>query len=294
MATAWSPLSPLPSSRRHGWLRGTVRRSPRVAASLSPSGSQDGSPAPAAAVNPLFLAAHYTVDNFVKSGMVVGLGSGTASLMAIRYLGQRLRVGSLEDIVGVPTCFSSAREAAKAGIPLKEYEESSRIDMSFDDADMMEKETLSAVIGRRQLSSEESIIQEKMVLEAANNLVFVIPQSTYEGALEGSIPVLVQTLGWMETAEEIDDLFLGDAEVWRRPSIGHADPMGGRFPLITKEGHNVLDIIFTSPIISLAEVAESIDKINGVVDHGIVYKLPCTAVIASESGISVVDNMQQF
>lgn len=34
--------------------------------------------------------------------MIVGLGSGEASDMAIRYLGQQLRSGSLEDVVGVP------------------------------------------------------------------------------------------------------------------------------------------------------------------------------------------------
>lgn len=43
-------------------------------------------------------------------------------------------------------------------------------------------------------------------------------------------------------------------KVWRRPSVGHADPLGGDYPLITKEGHNVLDVIFTSPIASLGNM----------------------------------------
>jgi ribose 5-phosphate isomerase A len=34
--------------------------------------------------------------------MVVGLGSGQASGMAIQYLGRLLRTGALKDIVGVP------------------------------------------------------------------------------------------------------------------------------------------------------------------------------------------------
>ena len=41
------------------------------------------------------------VDRFVKSGMVVGLGSGPASALAVQYLGTRLRRGSLTDIVAV-------------------------------------------------------------------------------------------------------------------------------------------------------------------------------------------------
>ncbi|XP_031405200.1 probable ribose-5-phosphate isomerase 4, chloroplastic isoform X2 [Punica granatum] len=223
---------------------------------------------------PLLRAAKYTVDKYVNSGMVVGLGSGLASGMAIKYLGQQLRAGALEDIVGIATSVASASEAAKAGIPLDNYQENSQIDFAFDDADIIEEETLIAVIGHSRLQGEESIIQEKSILTAAKKLVFMIMESKYRSTLEGSVPVLVQSINWMETAEEIDDLFLGDAEVWRRPSIGHADPLGGDYPLITKEGHNVLDVIFTSPITSLAEVAESLDKINGVVDHGVISKFP--------------------
>ncbi|KAI6703103.1 hypothetical protein NL676_012239 [Syzygium grande] len=240
---------------------------------------------------PLLRAAKYTVDRYVKSGMVIGLGSGNASSMAIKYLGQQLSAGALEDIVGVPTSVTSASEAAKSGIPLDNYQGCSQIDFAFDDADIIEEDTLIAVIGRRKLEGGESIIQEKFVLNAAQRLVFIITENRYKGALDGSVPVLVQSLNWMETAEEIDDLFLGDAEVWRRPSIGHADPLGGDFPVVTKDGHNVLDVIFTSPIADLAQVAESLDRVDGVVDHGVISKFPCIAVVASPSEVSVIDNV---
>ncbi|XP_021298255.1 probable ribose-5-phosphate isomerase 4, chloroplastic isoform X7 [Herrania umbratica] len=246
--------------------------------------------------SPLFRAAKHTVDTFVKSGMVIGLGSGQASGMAIEYLGRQLRAGALKDLVGIPTSVVSASEAAKAGIPLGEYENSSQgcflqIDFAFDDVDIIEEGTLISVIGRRRLQGEESIIQEKLVLSIADQLVFMVKEDLYKCGLEGSIPVLVESLNWLETAEEIDDLFLGDAEVWRRPSVGHAGPLGGDFPLVTTEGHNVLDVIFTSPIASLAEVANSLEKVDGVVDHGVVSKFPCKAIVASESGLSIVDNV---
>ncbi|XP_062016250.1 probable ribose-5-phosphate isomerase 4, chloroplastic isoform X2 [Rosa rugosa] len=239
----------------------------------------------------LFQAAHYTVDTYIKSGMVIGLGSGIASGMAMQYIGLQLGAGALKDIVGIPTSVASASEAAKAGIPLGHYEDSSQIDFAFDDADIIEERTLIAVIGRTRSQGEESIIQEKTILNAANKVVFIVRENQYKCGMDGSIPVLVNPLNWMETAEEIDDLFLGDAEVWRRPSVGLAGPHGGPFPLVTREGHNVIDVIFTSPILSLAEVSMSLDNIDGVIEHGIISKFPCTAVIASESGPSVVDNV---
>ncbi|XP_030972067.1 probable ribose-5-phosphate isomerase 4, chloroplastic isoform X2 [Quercus lobata] len=219
----------------------------------------------------LLLAAHHTVDRYIRSGMVIGLGSGCASGMAIQYMGRQLRAGALKDIVGVPTSVGSASEAAKAGIPLNQYQDCSQ-----------KKEHLLLSLGAGDYKS---------VLNAANKLTFMITESQYKGGLDGAVPVLVQSLNWMEIAEKIDDLFLGDAEVWRRPSIGQADPLGGINPLVTKEGHNVLDLIFTSPILSLAEVAESLDKVDGVVDHGVINKFPCTAVIASEDGLQIVDSL---
>uniref|UniRef100_A0A0A9E886 Ribose-5-phosphate isomerase n=1 Tax=Arundo donax TaxID=35708 RepID=A0A0A9E886_ARUDO len=94
---------------------------------------------------------------------------------------------------------------------------------------------------------------------------------------------------WIDTAEEIDDLFLGDAEVWRRPSFGTAGPLGGDNPLVSKEGHHILDVIFTTPIPDLGKVAEGLDKIDGVVDHGIISNIRSYAVIASKGEVQVLD-----
>ncbi len=38
--------------------------------------------------------------------------------------------------------------------------------------------------------------------------VQVVPQ------LQGNVPVLVDGKTWEDTAEELDDLLLGDAEIW--------------------------------------------------------------------------------
>ncbi|CAA0832253.1 Probable ribose-5-phosphate isomerase 4-chloroplastic [Striga hermonthica] len=237
----------------------------------------------------LLQAAKFTVDSFVENGMVIGLGSGRASGFAIQYLGRQLRSGTIKDITGIPTSVDSASEAAKAGVPLDDYRDSSKIDLAFSDADVIEEESLTAVIGRKKLLGGESLIQEKAILRAAGKLVLICTKQ-YQGVLDGSIPVLINSVNWLETAEEIDDLFLGDAEVWRRPAVGYAGPLGGNFPLVTREGHNVLDVIFTSPIPNLGEVADRLDQVAGVVEHGVISRIPCTAVIATENGMRVFRN----
>ncbi|URE27268.1 Ribose 5-phosphate isomerase A (phosphoriboisomerase A) [Musa troglodytarum] len=261
-----------------------LARSPRLPARAT---------APVACAPDLLQAAKVTVDEYVRSGMVVGLGSGRASGLAIKYLGQRLREGTLKGIVGVPTSVSSASEAAKAGIRLNNYQENLQIDFAFDDADLIEERTLTAVIGRRKFEGGESIIEEKSIVKKASGLAFIVAENQYTSDLDGSIPVLINSGNWLETAEEIDDLFLGDAEVWRRPSSGDAGPLGGDFPLVTREGHHVLDVIFTSPILDLGQVAKSLDQIDGVVDHGIICGIPCTVIIASNDGVEVIDNLSK-
>lgn len=42
-------------------------------------------------------------------------------------------------------------------------------------------------------------------------------------------------------------------KVWRRASVGDAGPLGGDFPIVTSDGHNILDVIFTTPIPSLGK-----------------------------------------
>ncbi|XP_022873656.1 probable ribose-5-phosphate isomerase 4, chloroplastic isoform X2 [Olea europaea var. sylvestris] len=266
----------------------------------------------------LLQAAKYTVDSYVENGMVIGLGSGRASGLAIQYLGRQLRSGLIKDIVGIPTnqqhCgadllvvqvklqrseshWINMETALKCAHFILLYCTQLHcsvlvmIDLAFNDADVIEEETLAAVIGRQTMEGGESLIQEKTVLKSAGKLVLIVTGKQYQGAVDGSIPVLIRSINWLETAEEIDDLFLGDAEVWRRPSVGYAGPLGGDFPLVTKEGHNVLNVIFTSPIISLAEVADSLDQVDGVVEHGVISRIPCTAVIATEDGLQIVDNI---
>ncbi|BAF13371.1 probable ribose-5-phosphate isomerase 4, chloroplastic [Oryza sativa Japonica Group] len=277
-------LRPCPRPRRIGNVApATVRRrSRRRAVTCAAAADAD--------VVGLFDAAKLTVDRFVESGMVVGLGSGPASGLAIQYLGTRLRRGSLTGILGIPSSTISASEAVKAGIQVSSYEEGTQIDFAFTDADIIEEDTMTAVIGRRKTESgEPSFMVEKGIVKSADKLAFIIGHEKYVKGIEGSIPVLVKSANWIDTAEEIDDLFLGDAEVWRRPSIGTAGPLGGDFPLVTKEGHHVLDVIFTTPIPDLGKVAESLEKIAGVVDHGIVSSIPSYVVVALNGEVQVLD-----
>lgn len=58
-------------------------------------------------------AAHKAVE-YAKSGMVLGLGTGSTTAFAIDRIGELMKKGELKDIVGVPTSIKSYEQASGA------------------------------------------------------------------------------------------------------------------------------------------------------------------------------------
>jgi hypothetical protein len=88
-------------------------------------------------------AAWKAVD-YIKSGMVVGLGTGSTAAFAVERLGALLKSGELKDVVAVPTSVRTYEQALALGIPLATLDEQPRLDVAIDGAD----EVRGAVGGR--------------------------------------------------------------------------------------------------------------------------------------------------
>ncbi|CAI7856973.1 unnamed protein product, partial [Closterium sp. NIES-53] len=235
-------------SFKHVSSRRPIRRT-GVVAMASPRGRGSGSN--------LEDAARQLVDDFVRSGMVVGVGSGFGSSLAVTHLISKIESGSLRDIIAVPTTAAAAAELAQAGVVMSTLEEHPKLDFAFTDADVVQEGTLFSIIGRRIPTKRGSVLKEKAVARAAETFAVIVPEKHFEeGLIDGEVPVEIEQEHWLDIAEEIDDLFLGDAEVWRRPTSGTAGPLGGEFPLVTEGGHFVLDVIFTTPIADMSELSD--------------------------------------
>ncbi len=71
--------------------------------------------------------------DWIKEGMLVGLGSGSTAAHMIRELGERVAEGL--SIKGVPSSDTTAELAREAGIPLITLEEAGTLDINIDGAD---------------------------------------------------------------------------------------------------------------------------------------------------------------
>src|ERR1700722_14388133 len=72
--------------------------------------------------------------SFVKSGMVIGLGTGTTAEFFLKALGAAIQAKQLADIRGVPTSKAAEQRAASVGIPLLPLRDYPHPDLTVDGA----------------------------------------------------------------------------------------------------------------------------------------------------------------
>ena len=81
------------------------------------------------------MVGYKAVDDYVKSGMVIGLGTGSTAAFAVERVGQLLKEGKLTDIVAIPTSVRTKEQAESLNIPLTTLDEYSELDVAIDGAD---------------------------------------------------------------------------------------------------------------------------------------------------------------
>ncbi|KAF8071139.1 RPI4 [Scenedesmus sp. PABB004] len=230
------------------------------------------------------------VDQFVTSNSVIALGSGELVNLAIAHLGSCLLAGKLENVTVVPACTTAAHEAAFHGVPLTTLEEARRVSLLLDQADQYDEAANAALKGIRAEPQQPELPRLRQAIGAAERVVLLAEAQDVVPRLGASLPVFIEAADWEEPAEALDDLFLGDAEIWRRPASGVANPRGGDNPYVSPEGHHIVDVRFYEGMRLLGEeasygaIAAEVERIDGVVATGLLLGIAAAAVVADAKG----------
>jgi len=218
-------------------------------------------------------AAERAVADYVRSGMVVGLGTGSTAIFATRRIGALLADRTLEGIAGVPTAIETADEARKVGIPLLADDVPWVIDVTIDGADEVDPR-LDVIKG-----GGGALLREKLVAQSSATEVIVVDDSKRSDRLGTLFPLPVEVVpfGLATTQRAIEEL--GATVGLRRSKDGDV--------VHTDQGNVVLDCHF-GPIEDLAALAESLTAHAGVAEHGLFLGLADVLIVAGESGIEVV------
>ncbi len=107
----------------------------------------------------------------VRSGMAVGLGTGSTAAPAVEAIGRLLAEGELRDVRGVPTSEATAALARRVGVPLTTLDETPELDVAIDGADEIAP-------GLRLVKGlGGALVREKIVAAAARRFVVVADAS---------------------------------------------------------------------------------------------------------------------
>lgn len=208
--------------------------------------------------------------NFVESGMVLGLGSGSTATLAIRRIGARLQSGELQQILGVPTSQVIADEARAAGIPLTTLNQHPHLDLTIDGADEVDP-ALNLIKG-----GGGALLREKIVAQATAREIIIVDESKLSAQLgiKWHVPIEVVTFGWSAQLGFLTSL--GGIPQVRATLLGK--------PYVTDHGNYILDCAF-GPIDDPYALAAKLEARAGIVEHGLFLGVTKDVIAAGADGI---------
>src|SRR5579864_3924989 len=145
-------------------------------------------------------AAAELAASMVEDGMLVGLGSGTTSELAVHALGRRRKQGLR--ITGVATSRQTEVIARSYDIPLSRLEEHVRVDLYIDGADEVDPD-LNLIKGHGG-----ALVREKLVATAAARFIVIVDESKLVSRLGERFPIPVEVVqfGWLATKHRLEEM----------------------------------------------------------------------------------------
>ena len=223
-------------------------------------------------------AAYRAVDDEVRSGMKIGIGSGSTVVFAAERIGELHGNGTIEKIVCVPTSFQAKQLIAKYKLPLGDLDNIPELDVAIDGADSIDKE-LNVIKG-----GGGACVQEKIVAMCAKRFVVISDSSKYCDDHLGSnwskgLPVEVIPSAYVPTMNQIE------AKLNAKSELRMAEKKAG--PVVTDNGNFLLDVKLQWEKIPSEEL-DSIDvtllRLAGVVHTGFFLSMVNVAYVSFEDG----------
>ena len=213
-------------------------------------------------------AAALAAVEFVRDGMIVGLGTGSTAKHMVMALGEKVRSGMR--IRGVPTSKETAALATQQGITLIDADNAWVIDVAIDGADQVDPgfNLIKGGGGAR--------LKEKMVAASAKQFIVLVDQTKRVPVLGGSFPLPIEVIpfGWGSTAREIKALTKSSVVLRERDGL----------PFKTEAGHVILDAHLPR-IDNPRELEIALNQIPGVVETGLFVGRTDLLIVGTANGV---------
>jgi ribose 5-phosphate isomerase A len=205
---------------------------------------------------------------FVRDGMVVGLGTGRAATAFVEALGERVRQGALR-ITGVPTSKATADVARRYAIPLVGLDAIETIDVTCDGADEVDPH-LNLIKGYGG-----ALVPEKIVAAASRMEIILIGSEKLVPVLgrRGILPVEVIPFAAPFCSRRL-------AKLGCRPQLRSNSGQ----PFVSDSGNHILDCGI-EPLPDPHQLEHDIRAIPGVVGTGLFLDMADVVLVGEPTGV---------
>jgi ribose 5-phosphate isomerase A len=213
------------------------------------------------------------VDRYVRSGMRLGLGTGSTAIWAARRVAECLADGSLVNIRTVTTSLQTELEARSLGIPVLTLNDASLhagLDLVIDGADEVDPER-NLIKG-----GGGALLMEKIVAYASERFLVIVDESKLSARLcdRFAIPVEIVADAYAPVGRRLRGM---GGEVSLRMAVRKAGPV------VTDLGNLLLDVTFRGPFDPKSLEAE-LKLIPGVLEDGLFTRKPPHLLIGHSDG----------
>ena len=207
---------------------------------------------------------------YVKDGMIVGLGTGSTAKHVVDAIGARVKEGL--QIKAVPTSKATATQAKSLGIPLLDINDVEYIDVVIDGVDEIDPE-FNAIKG-----GGAALFREKIVASLGHEVIWIMDESKLVDKL-GAFPLPVKILpyGYMVVYRQLEALGLNP--VMR---------MAGDELLVTDNGNYIVDLHTGVPA-DVEGIRKQLADIVGVLETGQFLKMCNRIIVGTDDGVKVIE-----
>ena len=208
---------------------------------------------------------------YVKDGMIVGLGTGSTVFYFVHALADRVKEGL--NIQMVSTSVQTVELAKSLGLNIKELEEIDHIDLAVDGVDEIDK-NFNAIKG-----GGAALFREKIVADIAKEVIWIYDESKdVEKLGKFNLPVEILPFGYSHTVRKLTEAGLN-------PVIRKKDG-----EILITDNHNYIADLHLGYGFDIEGVKEKLVNIVGVVEYGLFLNMCKLCIKGTPGGAVIINN----
>lgn len=208
---------------------------------------------------------------YVKDGMVLGLGTGSTAFHLVNAVGELVKNGM--NLKAIPTSKATEAQACELGIPLLTIDEVDHIDLAIDGVDEIDPQ-FNAIKG-----GGGALYREKVVATLADEVIWIMDESKLVDQIGAfHLPVEIAQYGSKQAMKKMEEFGFHPV---LRVKEGHT--------FVTDNGNYIADLHLGAGF-DIEDVRQKLGTIVGVLEHGLFLNMCKRMVVGTKDGVRVIEN----